>query len=365
MTLYIRPLLVLTACSLCVSPGVAREEASRTVTVHVSVHDHEGRPVPAVGISSKLNVPHGSRYVGSSPPPFTNANGQAVVEAVVPASTTSIDIGIAAAVREPLTAPEIRGATTRLRDLKRIHSFQSGYPVPLVAGQDQYTLTISTKPAVTISGRLVDAQGQPLASGGAIARSCDCATGSNRSGPNAGAFELVGVPRGEPAQMVVLTDGRIGRFLQLSAEQTQTDLNLGNIALAPIEGASKARLLATENPPMPGSARMYTVVSEDAATIMTVMVDAADGRPRTPWLEPGQGWLPPGRYYVIPNSIGFGGDDTGWLLLDLIRSGRAAARSELPSFTAIANEEVAVTIDPVDTAAKIRAAAQAEGIAVD
>ncbi len=365
MMVFIRPAFVVTVCCLCISPSAARQEPLRTLTVHVTVRDHQGRPISTVGLSAKLRVPNGSRYVGSSHPPFTDDNGQAAVEAVVPASAASIDIQAVAAVPQPPRASTTRDAVLRHNQLKRLHSFESSYPVPLVAGQDHYSLTISTKPAITISGRLVDADGQPFSSGTIKARSCECTSFSKRDGPAVGTFELIGVPRGEPAQVIIINDGRVGRFLQLSAEQTQTDLNLGDIVLQPIVGASKARLQAEENPPLPGRSRMYTVVSENAETIITVMVDNSDGSALTPWLEAGQGWLPPGRYYVIPNSIGFGGDDSGWLLLDLIRAGRAAARSELPSFTAVANEEVAVTIDPVEVTTKIRAAAQAEGVAAE
>jgi len=194
-------------------------------------------------------------------------------------------------------------------------------------------------------------------------RSCECVGFVNRDGPGIGTFELTGVPRGEPAQLFIGTDGKIGRFLHLTAEQTQANLNLGDIVLDPIVGQAKARLqLPPENPPRPDSVGMWTFVSEDGANIITVIVDSTDGRPRTPWLEPGQGWLPPGRYYVMPNSIGFTGDDTGWLLLDLIRAGKADDHPELTSFVAAPNEEVAVTVDPEHVKAKIKAAAQAEGL---
>lgn len=336
--------------------GLAQPPITREIVLNASIRDAAGLPMTgiAVAIRNDAELKLKPRHV------FFDSAGESTTTIEIPAGASYLTLQLVPAVREPIGDPQNAEIMRRFREFQNATAFSARYRVPLAADQQEYSIALDAAPAITIRGKLKGSDGLPI-SGSISTRNSWSSAGVRL--PGDGRFSLGGIAIGQTNELVVHGEGMFTQLIQLAPEQTQADIDLGDITLHPISGAAKGRLQPPpESQPRSGASRMFTLVSENVETVLTVIVDNSDGRPRTPWLEPSQGWLPPGRYYVIPNSIGFGGDDTGWLLLDLIRGGKADEHPELISFVAAANEEAAVTLDPEDINAKIKAAAQAEGM---
>lgn len=334
---------------------VAREgaEPSRAVTLTVTVLDPNGERVPefAVGVRPAWGDVRSTQVDALS-----DAEGEALVQIEVPTSTQELHVSLGARLEAPTIPSRATIDIQRFRELKRQFTIRRLYTVEVLVNQSVYSLQIQLAPAVTVRGRLVTPTGEPVNKGAVSARGCECNAWTGRDEP--GVFVLDSVPRNEAVEVVLSGNSQATRLIALTASQTQSDLDLGDIVLPPKAGACKVRLAFTSD--RPGGARgslLQTVVSSDGRYIVSVMA-GADGELVDPALR--EGWLPPGQYYVFPGSPHV--NDTWFQLFDLIRAGRADDHPELPSFVASATEEVSITIDPKETVRKIRAAAETEAI---
>lgn len=330
------------------------EEPSRTVSLLVTILDSSNEPVTEFGIDVRIALADVRSAVTAIP----NASGQAIMQVRVPDVAQELCVVLGPLFDASMDLSRKAKAHQKFLEIKKKFAMRRQYCVPVPADQSEFSLEIRLKSAVSVRGRMTTVAGEGV-TGALSVNDYACYTWTKRD--NAGDFELVGVPKGEPVELVLSGNHQVTRILQLTAEQTQGDLDLGDTFLEPIGGPSKARLFVPHDAEhASGSSRLFTVISVDAETIISVVVDAAGGQPRLPGLDPSKGWLPAGEYYVFPGSLHT--DDAAWDLLDLIRAGKAKDHPEIPSFVATPDKEVSVTIDPNETKRSITEAAKAEAL---
>ncbi len=344
--LLFMPWSLLCACALARDEG----DPTRTVTLTVTVADPNDAPIPEFS----AGVRAASADVRSTVDALSDPSGQAVAQLHVPVNTQELHVRLGPRIEASMSSDAVLSGNNSFRELKRQFSIRSQYSVPISANQSDFSLEIQLAPAVSVRGRLVTPTGEPVIRGMISARGCACYASTERDG--SGVFVLDGVQKSEAVEVVLSGNSETTRLIVLSPTQTQNDLDLGDVVLQPKGGISRVRLPSPAPPSGQGSLQV-TVISADGNYIVSVIA-RTDGELADASLN--QGWLPPGQYYVLSGSLHV--DQTGWLLLDLIRAGRADDHPELTSFVASPTEEVSVLIDPKETAQRIKAAAIAEAI---
>jgi hypothetical protein len=331
-------LIVLSCCAVQLFSQQPPDPAEKTVSITISALDPGGELITGIGIS----IGWADKW------PWKGITGDHPLVATITVPTDLEEVRVNVGPAMPSTTQAIRQATIRNTELKESYSFRREYTVRIV-GPNEPVLELHAKPAVTIVGRMVDPDGNPI-SGNVIDRNWWDFTASLP--PNEGPFTLRGVAMSEPTEIFFSNDGFETLALPLTAEQTAVDLNLGDIALHPIQGTCSVRL-QIDGP----SGRLVTLISSDGARILRFLVNT-DGTAAASWGGTDGLRLPEGRYYVAPDSLLPGG--SALLLLDLIRADKAALHAELPSFEARPDLEASITITALEVRTAISAAAEAE-----
>ncbi|MBL0928323.1 MAG: hypothetical protein IBJ11_11850 [Phycisphaerales bacterium] len=208
------------------------------------------------------------------------------------------------------------------------------YEVP--AAVTDPLVTIDLRPGVTISGRIVDAQGVPVKRATINDRHRAFSVQSLDPVSNQLRFVLRGIPRGQTAQLVVAT-GSSNRALQpIPGDQLNQNIDLGDIP-APIEPArtSKVKLRlenhaeALPNPfsdPFSELGYAITLISADGQRFSGFVLGPG-GRPIA---EDRDGFVrvPSGTYYVLLG-VGLRRPQLGFL--DAIRNNDQAVLAGVPT----------------------------------
>lgn len=200
------------------------KDPTRRVEVHVTVTTN-GAPFPA-GIYIIMGMK------GEIPQKFIDApideNGRAALIADYPAATETIGISI------PGSNWWTRSSETQERDAtataaERAFSLPTPRFIALRPGQEVYTIDLHIPEAVTVSGRVVDENHQPVSVG---AHRSGWSSHYNRNVAH-GSFEVVGVPKGEDSFIFLMTTHLEKIVYKLTSERTQHDLDLGVISIGP------------------------------------------------------------------------------------------------------------------------------------
>lgn len=338
--------MILTAILFIAVAAQAQSQTLRSIELNASIRDPAGLPLPDVslGIRNDVEVHRKASHA------HFDAAGNTTTTVQVPVDASYLMLTLGPALREPIHDPENSAIMNRFKQLKDSISFRPRYRVPLVASQTTYSIVLQGVPSITVTGRLVSPDGTPLP-GSIWARGSWGSTGLRA--PTDGNFSLKGVALGESTELVCQEDGFGARMLPLTAQQTAANLDLGDVVMQPIEPQCRVQVRLV---PPRGT---VTLVSSTTGQIMTFLANS-NGAIATPSTGLTGASVPQGEYLVAPGSLMI--DDEPLQLYDLIRAGRADDHPELTSFVASPTEEVSMTIDPKETAQKIKAAAIAEAI---
>lgn len=297
--------------------GTTHADPPRRIEVHVTVTTN-GAPFPegtyiSMGVAEDIDVPD----------VLTDANGEAVLAADIPAGVETVLIEIP----DILTwgpDEQIRAKNEAAKLANLAFSLPPAKLIVLVPGQDTYTVEFFAPEAVTVKGRTIGTAGEPLA------------VNAHRGGrfnirfspeSDAGYFEVVGVPKAQDSFLFLGGNRPETMVVWLSAAQTAADLELGNIEIltvapdAVIEVAVTGREAVRDDMGLQRSC--ITFVREDGLAVYTFDANDQGGITHSPPdAYPGPTAVLAGRYYIVPGMEVT--SDSSLKALRLIRSGQRA-----------------------------------------
>lgn len=318
------------------------EQSTRQVTITVQRPD--GTPVPDVPILV------GGQYEGL--PPITDANGRAVFQREIPDEWGFVSVGVSWTDRHRTTFRDKYPTFLAWQDARKAQKVNYGDLRHVrVPATGDIEATIVVRPAITITGRLVDEEGRPL--GGSVRARGGCVMPGARVDPETGAFAIHGVAAGERAELFVNVSG-IPLISHVVAPATE-DRDVGDIIVKSPTGPTGRVLVRVQR--SGGSldyivpANGVTFVSMDGQTMFSGVVFGRDGYVFKSFAEEVPLTLPVGTYWLVPGM--FLPFDWQIGILDGIRSGDAEITRTLQRVTVVEDELFEVTILTSDAASAI------------
>ena len=326
---------------ICVSMLIATAACAdpRPITVTITASDPDGNPIPDMPLHCLTNT--GAAFG------ITDINGhlQLVLEAREDESQLVTQLWDGA-MYNTLTISERILSEERFEELRNQYCYKHVYLTPIEVGTDQYSVTMQADPAIRIRGRLVSAQGEPIA--GAIGAANAIAYDSVGEGDE-GVFEFGGVRKAASGLILAQYSTQV-HFIEISAAQTIDDLDLGDIVLVDATADVSARVTMQNRSDLfdatgVGIALAMSFISTDGSMVFGFPADLEGNVLRELfYVLPPLPLLPPGEYYAVPGLIS---SQSGMALYLSIRAGRQAMldAAGVPKFTAISGQEVSLTID--------------------
>jgi hypothetical protein len=324
------------AAALSIPVSVSAEE--QTITLNLTAQTQAGEPIG--------NAPFEAASTVAAQFAMTDAGGQATFTISAAENEETLMVRMSHGGFSLIVPPELRDdAIDRFHALRKTYSFKPYYLVPIDG--DSISFTVTPDDAVTISGRLVDGDGNPIE--GVVGTrgrvSFDFVLESE-----AGVFALKGVAKGLPAEIWFGIDKQL-HSITLTAAQTAQDTNIGDVTVVdtPADGSATILMQNTESLQQPNKTRldlMLSLVAVDDAEVHGFDVKS-DGRAY--WTndasEPVYTFqVPAGTYFVTPGSIG---DQPFFALLESVRAGRQAQLilANVPMITISADRTTEFTFD--------------------
>lgn len=321
--------------------GVIAQDA-RQVTITVQRPD--GTPVAGVPILV------GGQYEGL--PPITDEEGRAVFQRDIPDDWGFVPVTVNWTHRHRTAFPNMYPGVPDWQNAWKAQKVNYGVfrHVRVRPGSD-IEATIVVRPAITITGRLVDEEGLPL--GGSMQARGGCVVPGGYANPETGVFVIHGVAAGDEAEIFFyLSDHRMISHVVAPATE---DLDVGDIVVRSPEGPTGRVLVRVQRS---GESLDYivpangvTFVSTDGMTMHFGMVVGRDGYVFKSFAEEVPLSLPVGTYWLVPGL--FLSMDWQIGILDGIRSGDPEITRTLQRVKVVEDELFEVTIVTTDAASAI------------
>lgn len=292
---------------------------TREVEVTVTVRDPAQQPLQGVPILFP--------DIGDRPEIRTDHTGVATGKAMVQVGSSTL---------HAMVSPGLVGGVEDVRAALRDHveflrqwAFSSKYRIALTAEVEKYTLEIVARPAVRVSGRLVDFEGKPV--GLTIARARGLASPLPSYAKGAPGEFCVGVPRDEKSEIVLIaTEGRGIVTRQVSASEDA--VALGDILLPTLDKDSSIKFnwtdVAKSGDGTQGGVGFMQLIAADGSRIIQCMVhlppQASGQHPDDPLA------VPSGDFYVVTGGLSADDDEKILVLRDAARDGRDLAAMGIP-----------------------------------
>ncbi len=341
--------------SLALGSAEASQTSSERVELHISVKTFDGQPLGDVVVCAFVD---GEAVADGK----TDSEGNATIPVSLEESTVWIEHTSAPPSVSSLIPAERVELGKRLWSLFESYHFERRHQVILEKGRTEYDVLITARAKVDVTAVIVNENGAPQR--GDLRGPPLSISGLGRSGVpvklrsiRKDADSLLLATSYESWPVVVI------KPIELSAEQTKQDVDLGRVAIdtsmegVPIdltltgEPEIRSNRLAT---PMPGvvlvsadgeralSYRGYAVTPGDYSVMkLSFKTD-----------EPLR--LPPGKYYVAPGE--FINSDAQRDVFSIVRSGPPEARDQLTAIIVHEREGLQTTIDLFEAHQAIRKA---------
>lgn len=328
-------LILGTLIAVCAETACAQQP---TISLTITVETQSGAPIANAPFEAVSRVQ--SRFA------MTDVNGQANFAIVAAETEETLVVRMSDGGFTPLVPPELRDeATDRFHALRRSHAFKPYYIIP-ITGQ-QALATIRPQDAVTITGRLVDANGNPTEGVVGVRGRVDYDFVFDSE---AGVFEIGGVAKGLPAELWFGSNTQL-HMISLTDIQTAQSTSIGDVLLAdtPVDGGATIVMQNTATMQQPDKMRLdiaLSLVAVDDAEVHGFDVHS-DGRAYWTSDESTPVYtfqVPAGTYYVTPGALG---DLPFFALYESVKAGRQAqlTAAGVPTITILPGQTTDLTFD--------------------
>lgn len=329
---------------------VARAQVASAIpeaeTRHVEIWVHRPDGTPVVGVPIYV----GGQYDGL--PPITDSDGRAVFQRGIPDDWGFVPVGVSWTHRHRAAFPRVYPSIRDWQDEQKAQKVNYGelryVRLPATGGIEA---TIVVRPAVTITGRLVDEDGRPL--GGSMQARGGCVIPGGYADAETGAFAIHGVAAGDEAELFFNVSGH--RLLSHIVAPATEDRDLGDVVVKTPSGPTGRVLVRVQRS---GQSIDYVVpangvtfVSMDGSTMYCGPVIGRDGYVFKSFAEEVPLTLPVGTYWLVPGL--FLSMDWQIGILDGIRGGDAEITRTLQRVKVVEDELFEVTILTSDAASAI------------
>lgn len=318
--------------------------ADRTITVNATVLNAAGQPLDGVPL---LVVTERDSFFGR-----TDSAGASSIQASVLDTENKIAVTFAITGDPTGTAEQVDADIARYTEVVGLEAFPDEVPLPIDPNTTIYAVQLQGRPAIHVSGRIVDGSGQPVR--GAVnvlgQASKPVFVGAN------GAFTLQGVPRGDAVDLMLsLVRSNIVHPVRLEASATQSDVQLGDVQLAVPSGMATTITMLNRQAVAGGLEDLSDSVTAMAADGTLVgfyfvnsngMAGSASGA-ATPVT------LPAGTYYICPGNLD--AQETPRRLWRAIRAGQDLTNSGVPGLVVTEGTPASITFDAAAAVAAVRA----------
>ncbi len=316
------------------------------VAVSVVVQDATGAPID--GLYLTLFGDTGQYADG-----VTDATGLVNLAVERPTGHSTVVVSIVSVPLDPADRAGSAERESRRREVLRENRFQTRCRVVLEDGVNQYSLPITASQAVSVSGNtLVGGNTEPtdVLHPGAFLFA--------RSDRYSGRFRLGGLGKDTTGQILVAVGDAQFRIVALSAEDLQSDIDLGDIDATSMPGDSALELdvVSIDIVDMRGWSQLPSVslVRDDGAIIVCMYVDE-NGRASPSMLAPESLMIPAGSYYVAPGPAGANGLCEA--LIGLVLDGTVDLDAAgVPKLVVIAGQPLVAEVDAAAAAYAIETA---------
>ncbi len=328
----------------------------RHVTVTVTISTTNGQPFPTgtpVTVSANRRAYNG----------LTDAEGRAVISGDFPSDTPGIAAYFEQGFLWITDSIENARLANAVAKAEKAFSLPPIRYVPLAEGQTEYSVKWTLRPSVSVSGRMVDAGGQPFNvkadREGRIDRTPE-------SRPD-GKIELTGIPKNSESLVFVSYAAQDGswlwnRVVPLTVAQTASDVVLGDLtdAIPSFDGLLGLTCTGFASFPPAGETllmpRAVTLLDPSGQHFFSLTVDKTTNKLHFSRAEiGGRVKMPSGTYYLAP---GFPQENPDMVkAIRLLLAGRRADldAAAIPKVTLQAGTPVDTTMDVWTVQAKLRA----------
>jgi hypothetical protein len=316
--------------------------AARVLTLNLVAKSLDGSPLSRACIV--VDVEAGAYGVR------TDTNGEATVEVPIADGEVEVRAQFFSGVGEVNWITPVNGGSASTKcGISRFSlrfAERTWYRTHVPASASSVKVELKPIPVVSVSGRIVDSFGHPLAHNGCTILGTVTASIGNEDGT----FRISGVPVGEATTLAICVDGQY-HFAPLPP--SQDDLQLGDLCvdIAPRNAPLKITCPSSSTLPPVGLGGSFTLVSLDGSLVYGATLTE-------------QGWLPgpaqgdsllfaPGSYFAFPSDIQ---DPRVESIVSRIRAGSLQATESLPRVTVIANKPTALVLQVQECELAIRSA---------
>ena len=341
---------LLLTCLFCATAGVIAQpddqwaQDARVITVHVTVIEPDGDPINNAPIYLYTNNGIGFIRLGET----------STTLAASPTEDTVLCASLWDSKWSNLPDAELQSIKDRYNELLGQYVFLDNYSVPLNATDTEYSITISALERIEISGRFVDAAGQPIQG---VVGAVVPYMSEFRSDHNGTFIATAAIGRTAVLQFVDPTDESNQIFVLRQAPQhTGQSRNIGDVVIESLPTDSAVNVLFATNQAAYNPSDLndlkenVTLIRDDGSTIFGYPTN----REQTKAVE--ATWrvddLPPqiaaGTYYVVAGSVG---TDAARALLRSIEDGRQTLldAAGVPKVTAVPGQTASITINAMDS----------------
>ncbi|MEM7229596.1 MAG: hypothetical protein AAF432_12365 [Planctomycetota bacterium] len=294
------------------------------VEVRVTVEDYTGKPLENVALT--INDEPIPRGVSDA---ITDTHGRAIVRATLDGDVIYIRQGFA---RPTTLTHEEQRAVTRQRKQMLGLAFQPKHPIRRVVGQRSYDLRIVGYEAVNVTATFVDTKNEVID---------DTMLIGTLFGMRRGVNQLIIADRADQRGL------RVGMPVELTAEQLDADVDLGNINVPDLAERVDTEILLVGDGEFRQSDRKQGVawgvilISKSGDTVLHVWTPRVSGREFPPEPQPlmfshgGTLRIPEGEYCVAVHTLAMSA--ACMQMLNIIRDGTDEQRAALTSITITEN----------------------------
>jgi hypothetical protein len=314
-----------------------------TITVNITVKTETGDPIENAPVMAYVQAP---RAFG-----MTDAQGAATLQTQLSEDSEEVIAALYWGKSVGLDWMDAAYAEERYFELRDQYYFPELRTEPYEPGMTEVNLEIIAYESIKLTGMVTSPMPEWAS---------DRVQISVRGGiwmkefPPLEPFEVRGVRKGHPVELFfALYEENAIRNLTLTSDQTQDDLNLGEIQFPEIGTGAVADITVTNQEDLwePGGQwpmwTRVTLISFDGQTILCYPLNPADSKvvddlATVQEKEPPS--IPPGTYYISP---GLFGNRTQLMLLDMIRANQHVllANTGVPMLVAQEGDGNSITID--------------------